>query len=78
MKISGFDIPSDQLPSLLEELDLLALFVRRLIERSNSSSIRPSDQEQYSNLQLFLKNEQITSQEDLVDWLIKTRLTKSL
>ena len=74
MKISGFDISSDQLPSLLEELDLLALFVRRLIERSNSASIRPSDQEQYNNLQLFLKNEHITSQEDLIDWLNKNQI----
>ena len=74
MKISGFDITSDQLPSLLEELDLLALFVRRLIERSNSASIRPSDQEQYNNLQLFLKNEHITSQEDLIDWLNKNQI----
>ena len=69
MKINELNIPSDQLPSLLEELDLLPLFVRRLIERSNSARIHPSDEEQYANLQIFMKNERIKSQEDLENWL---------
>ena len=74
MKIKGINISSDQLPSLLDELDLLPLFARRLIERTNSANIQPSEEEQYNNLQLFMKNEKINAQEDLNNWLTKNQI----
>ena len=52
IKISGVDLTSDQLPALLEDLDLFPLLAKRLIERINCN-IRPTDEEQYRNLQLF-------------------------
>ena len=69
IKISGIEIMSNQLPALLEDLDLFPLLTRRLIERLNCSNIRPTEEEQYQNLQLFLASEKIYSESDLNKWL---------
>ena len=74
MKIKGIDIPSDQLPTLLDELDLLPLFARRLIERINSANIHPSEEEQFNNLQSFMKNEKINTNDDLEKWLTDNKI----
>ena len=69
IKITDIEITSDQLPYVLQDLDLFPLLTKRLIERLNCSNIRPSDEEQYQNLQLFLSREKIYSDSDLNKWL---------
>ena len=69
IKIADIEITSDQLPYVLQDLDLFPLLTKRLIERLNCSNIRPSDEEQYQNLQLFLSREKIYSDSDLNKWL---------
>ena len=39
IKISGVDLTSDQLPALLEDLDLFPLLAKRLIERINATTL---------------------------------------
>ena len=74
IKISGVDLTSDQLPALLEDLDLFPLLAKRLIERINCNNIRPTDEEQYQNLQLFLSSEKINSESELNQWLTKNNI----
>ena len=69
IKIKDINITSDQLPSVLDELGLMPLFIRSFIERINCSEIKPSDEDQYNNLQLFMRKERIGSQEELEHWL---------
>ena len=50
---------SNQLPDLLEDLDIFTLLTMRLIESLNCSNIRPTEEEQYQNLQYFLQAKNI-------------------
>ena len=74
ISIRGIDISSDELLCVIEELGIIPLFLRRLIERIDSDDIKPSDQEQYDNLQLFMKKERIGSPEELEHWLDKNHI----
>ena len=76
--IYGISIPIDALPSLLDDLDLLPLLARRLIERKSCKDIQPTDQEQFTNLQQFLKKNSIGDQKELENWLLKNNLDEKV
>lgn len=63
------NLPRDQLISLLRDLELYPLLIRRFLERSNSSSFKPSPEEQVAFQKAFLAREQIRDQGDLLSWL---------
>lgn len=63
------NLSRDQLISLLRDLELYPLLIRRFLERSNSSSFKPSPEEQVAFQKAFLVREQIRDQGDLLSWL---------
>lgn len=63
------NLSRDQLISLLRDLELYPLLIRRFLERSNSSSFKPSPEEQVAFQKAFLAREQIRDQGDLLSWL---------
>ena len=67
--ISGQVIDKERLPELIGELDLFPLLVRRLIERQSVLNVIPSNEEQITYYQKFLKSNRITNAEALQLWL---------
>lgn len=67
--LAGDSVALEQLPSLLVELDLMPLLLRRHIERRHSSSYIPTREQQVEFQQAFLSREQITDQGSLNAWL---------
>ena len=54
LRISDRDFSSEELLDLLFDLELLPLLIRRYIERSISSSFKPTEEEQVSFQSKFL------------------------
>ena len=67
--ISGQVIDKERLPQLIGELDLFPLLVRRLIERQSVLKVIPTNEEQITYYQKFLKSNRITNAEALQIWL---------
>jgi hypothetical protein len=67
----------EDLPSLIVDLSLLPLFLRRLIERQASHPFVPTPQEQVEFQQLFLQAERINDEQSLQSWLDKSGLTEA-
>jgi len=72
----SLNILCNQIPSLLDELDLLPSLARKLIEKDHSSSILLTEEEQINNLQRFLRRENIENQMDLEKWLAQKNTTE--
>ena len=77
MIIDGVSVPLDTIPYLLDDLDLLPLFVRQFVERKICHNIHPTDAEQLENLHRFLKKNNIFSNSDLEAFLSKDKLTEN-
>ena len=69
IKIEGDLISIEDTPQLLNELNLMPLFLRRFLERKFVKDIIPTREEQVSNYQAFLKKEKIADKENLDAWL---------
>lgn len=75
--LAGTPISLSDLPSLLIELDLLPLLLRRHIERSQSSAFTPSREEQIAFQQAFIARERISDQASLAAWLQKQGISEA-
>ena len=62
--------------TLCTELNLLPLFLRRLIERKFSSDFVPSEEQQITYQKNFLNREHIVSSDDLTFWLQRNDVTE--
>ena len=62
--------------TLCSELNLIPLFLRRLIERKFSSDFVPSEEQQIAYQKNFLNREHIVSSDDLAFWLQRNDVTE--
>ena len=62
--------------TLCSELNLIPLFLRRLIERKFSSDFVPSEEQQIVYQKNFLNREHIVSSDDLAFWLQRNDVTE--
>jgi hypothetical protein len=74
--LAGTPVLPAELPQLLAQLDLWPLVLRRLIERQQSISFKPSEEEQIAFQQAFLARERITDQASLAAWLQRQGITE--
>lgn len=74
--LAGTPIPLDQLPALLQELDLMPLLLRRHIERCNAAGLIPTHEQQVAFQQAFLARERITDQASLSAWLQRQAISE--
>ena len=66
----------DEIPSLVVELELLPLLVRRYLERVNGNKFNPSHEEQVAFQKTFLARERITDQASLQAWLERQSISE--
>ena len=69
LSLPGRVVPSEELPGLLAELELMPLLVRRYLERINGNKYNPSQDEQVTFQKTFLARESITDKASLQAWL---------
>lgn len=76
LNFSDQNFKSTELFSLLFELDLLPLLIRKYIQRNFCSHIKPLEEEQVSFQKSFLTKEKISSQQDLQSWLLTNNISE--
>lgn len=76
LKLSGRDLDGVELLSLLVELELLPLLIRRYIERSSSSHIIPTEADQLAFQSTFLASNNIIDLDGLNQWLVKNDISE--
>jgi hypothetical protein len=69
LQVGGHVYTLEQVPALLEDLDLIPLLLRRLVERQVSVAYQPTRDQQVDFQQQFLQRERITDQASLAAWL---------
>tara|TARA_A100001011_G_C14314827_1_gene847441 strand:- start:3047 stop:3790 length:744 start_codon:yes stop_codon:yes gene_type:complete len=69
INIEGELIKVEDTPLLLNELELIPLFLRRFLEKKFIQDISPSKEEQIQYYQQFLTREKITDKDTLNNWL---------
>ena len=76
LKLCGRDFDGVELLSLLVELELLPLLIRRYVERSSSSHIVPSETDQFAFQSRFLASNNISDLDGLNHWLAKNDISE--
>jgi hypothetical protein len=74
LQVGGHVYTLEQVPALLEDLDLIPLLLRRLVERQVSVAFQPTREQQVGFQQQFLRREQISDQASLAAWLSRNGL----
>ena len=69
VSIAGFNISSQILPTLLSDLGLLNVFVKRLLIRKYTADLIPSKDQQIFYQKSFFTEHSIVTDEDLKQWL---------
>ena len=69
IKIEGELVSLEETPLLLNELNLMPIFLRRFLEKKFTKEIIPSREEQTNYFQKFLKREKISDKTNLDNWL---------
>ena len=77
INIEGELISIEETPNLLNELNLMPLFLRRFLEKKYIKDIIPSREEQLKNYQEFLKKEKIIDKTSLNNWLAYHSISES-
>ena len=67
----------ENLESLLSDLGLLPVFIRRLLLRKYTANIKPSKDEQIAYQKTFFANNNIFDKESLSSWLERNSITES-
>ena len=78
LRFSDLEVDSSRLIQFLVELDLLPLILKRYIERKSSASFKPSQSDQISFQQSFLLRENISTPQELENWLSSNDLSEPL
>ena len=78
LRFSDLEVDSCRLIQFLVELDLLPLILKRYIERKSSASFKPSQSDQISFQQSFLLRENISTPQELENWLSSNDLSEPL
>ena len=76
LRISDRDFSSEELLDLLFDLELLPLLIRRYIERSISSSFKPTEEEQVLFQSKFLLKRNIKDLSSLNAWLVSNDISE--
>ena len=76
LRISDRDFSSEELLDLLFDLELLPLLIRRYIERSISSSFKPTEEEQVLFQSKFLLKRNIKDLPSLNAWLVSNDISE--
>tara|TARA_E500000331_G_C17230327_1_gene702319 strand:+ start:523 stop:1266 length:744 start_codon:yes stop_codon:yes gene_type:complete len=69
IKIEGELVSLEETPLLLNELNLMPIFLRRFLEKKFTEEIIPNREEQTNYYQKFLKREKISDKTNLDNWL---------
>jgi hypothetical protein len=69
INIEGELISLEETPLLLNELNMMPIFLRRFLENKFTKEIIPTREEQTSYYQKFLKREKISDKDSLSNWL---------
>ena len=69
LNLPGRSFKLEELPQLLNELDLIPLLIRRYIENDAALKFNPNEHEQIEFQKKFLAKSGIDSQQDLYRWL---------
>ena len=77
LRFGSFALCLEQLPGLLERGGLLIPLVRRLILETSTHDIVVTEQEQTAFYQRFLRNQNISSRDQLDAWLSANKLTEA-
>jgi len=77
INIEGDLISLEDTPGLLQDLDLMPLFLRRYFESKFTKDIQPSREEQINFQKNFMARENITDKESLDNWIKVRGITES-
>ncbi len=69
INIEGELVSLQETPLLLNELNLMPIFLRRFLEKKYTKEINPTREEQTNFYQKFLKREKISDKNNLDNWL---------
>ena len=69
INIEGDLVSLEDTPLLLNELNLMPIFLRRFLEKKLTKEISPTREEQTNYYQKFLKRENISDKTSLSNWL---------
>ena len=77
ISVAGYEVTADLLPSLLSDLGLLHVFVRRLLIRKHTADILPDRDAQINFQKVFFLINNISDQQQLSSWLLSNDLSES-
>ena len=69
INIEGELVSLEETPLLLNELNIIPIFLRRFLEKKFTKEIVPTREEQTNYYQKFLKRENISDKTSLINWL---------
>lgn len=77
INIEGDLISFSATPNLLEELNIIPIFLRRYLERKYTKEIKATKEEQIKFQKIFLRRENIRDKEGLEKWLSNKGISES-
>lgn len=77
ISLAGYEVTASMIPSLLLDLGLLPVFIKRLLIRKNTSHIIPTKEQQIEFQKSFFNSHSLLTEDDLSSWLSANDLSES-